>query len=46
MLLIENGGYLSIKQTQQNFYNGNFIGCDEESGLPFPDFKNIFEAFY
>lgn len=45
VLLIENGGYLSIKQTQQNFYNGNFIGCDEESGLPFPDFKNIFEAF-
>jgi len=45
VLLIENGGYLSIKQTQQNFYDGNFIGCDEESGLPFPDFKNIFEAF-
>ena len=45
ILLIENGGYLSIKQTQQNFYDGNYIGCDNESGLPFPNFKNVFEAF-
>lgn len=45
ILLIENGGYLSIKQTQQNFYDGNFIGCDENSGLPFPEFKNIFNSF-
>ena len=27
LIIIENGGYLSIKQTQERFFNGNYIVC-------------------
>lgn len=44
IILISNEGYLSIKQTQSNFFNGKF-GADPESGVSFPKFNNIFDAF-
>lgn len=44
IILISNEGYLSIKQTQSNFFNGKF-GADPESGVSFPNFNNIFDAF-
>ena len=44
IILIANDGYLSIKQTQSNFFNSKF-GADPESGVSFPDFNRIFDSF-
>lgn len=46
IFLINNNGYHSIRITQTNLFNKNFIGIGEESGdLSFPEFKKIAEAF-
>lgn len=46
IFLINNNGYHSIRMTQTNLFNKNFVGIGEESGdLSFPVFKNIAEAF-
>ena len=46
IFLINNSGYHSIRITQTNLFNKNFVGIGEESGdLSFPEFKKIAEAF-
>jgi len=44
VVILDNGGYLSIKQTQSNFF-GRFHGSNPESGVTFPDFVRIADAF-
>lgn len=44
LLVLDNGGYLSIKQTQWNFFGREF-GASPDSGVTFPDFRRIGEAF-
>ena len=43
--LLNNKGYHSIRQTQNNYFPGNLIGCGVESGLPFPDFGKLCDGF-
>lgn len=43
--IFNNKGYHSIRQTQRSFFNDNIVGCGTDSGLSFPDFKNIAIAF-
>ena len=45
IFILNNYGYHSIRQTQQNFFSNNIIGCDIESGVSFPDFEKIAGAF-
>lgn len=46
LFLINNQGYHSIRITQTNLFNKNFVGIGDESGdLSFPEFKKIAEAF-
>lgn len=46
IFLINNNGYHSIRITQTNLFNKNFVGIGEQSGdLSFPEFKKIAEAF-
>ncbi|MCL2219622.1 MAG: thiamine pyrophosphate-binding protein [Chitinispirillia bacterium] len=40
-----NDGYLSIKSTQDKFFNGRYIGSNRESGVSFPDLKKIAGAY-
>ncbi len=40
-----NNGYLSIRATQNKFFNGRLIGTDDTSGLSFPDIKKIAYAY-
>lgn len=40
-----NDGYLSIRATQNKFFNGRFIGTDKDSGVSFPDLEKISEAY-
>jgi len=45
IFILENKGYHSIRQTQNNFFPNRTTGCGEESGLLFPDFKKIATGF-
>jgi acetolactate synthase-1/2/3 large subunit len=44
LVILDNGGYLSIKQTQENFFSARF-GADHDSGVSFPNFEKIANAF-
>ncbi len=44
LLILDNGGYLSIKQTQSNFF-GREYGASPSSGISFPDFGRVAESF-
>jgi len=43
--IFDNGGYASIKMTQNSYYRGNIIGCDLESGLGLPNWVKLFSAY-
>lgn len=45
LFILNNNGYLSIRQTQRNLFKPPFIGIDKESGICFPDFKKLADAF-
>jgi len=45
LFVINNGGYASIRNTQGSFFDGNHIGSSEESGVSFPNWKRLSEAF-
>ena len=45
IVLINNEGYHSIRQTQQNYFADNVVGCGIDSGLPFPEFSALARAF-
>jgi acetolactate synthase-1/2/3 large subunit len=44
VFILNNDGYLSIKQTQRNFFKRE-AGSSSQSGLSFPDFRKLGEAF-
>ena len=44
-IILNNNGYLSIKNTQSRFFEGRVYGTSGETGLWFPSFKNIALAF-
>jgi acetolactate synthase-1/2/3 large subunit len=44
IFVLDNGGYLSIKTTQNNFF-GLSVGSNAESGVTFPDFERIGNAY-
>lgn len=45
LFILNNNGYLSIRQTQRNLFQPPFIGIDSESGIGFPEFGKLAEAF-
>ena len=45
MFIINNGGYVSIKNTQNGLCNGFQIGVDARSGLYLPDYKYIANSY-
>ncbi len=45
IFVIKNGEYVSIIQTQRNFFNGRLTGCNQASGVEVPDFVKIAKAF-
>lgn len=44
-LLMNDRGYMSIKQNQKNAFNGNYIGCDSASDLDMPDWEFVAKGF-
>jgi acetolactate synthase-1/2/3 large subunit len=45
IVLLNNLGYHSIRQTQKNYFPDTPVGCGAESGLPFPKFSNLCQGF-
>ena len=45
LFILNNNGYHSIRQAQQNYFPDNIVGCGPDSELTFPDFKRVFGAF-
>jgi acetolactate synthase-1/2/3 large subunit len=45
IFLLNNSGYVSIFQTQRNFFNGVEVGAGPKSGVTLPKFERIAAAF-
>jgi acetolactate synthase-1/2/3 large subunit len=45
IVLFNNGGYVSIRQTQDNLFAGHRVGEAAETGVSFPDFQKLSAAF-
>lgn len=45
IFILNNNGYHSIRQTQQKLFHASFVGIDSDSGVGFPDFEKLAEAF-
>lgn len=44
-VILNNRGYLSIKNTQQKYFQGRVYGTSSDTGLWFPNFGDIAKAF-
>jgi len=45
LFVLNNNGYHSIRQTQTNLFKPPFVGVSAESGVSFPDFSKVADAF-
>jgi acetolactate synthase I/II/III large subunit len=45
LFVLNNAGYHSIRQTQNNYFPGREVGCGTESGVWFPQFERLAAAF-
>jgi len=45
LFVLNNDGYHSIRQTQQNFFDGKSVGVGPESGVTFPSFERLAYGF-
>jgi len=45
LFVINNDGYVSIRNTQKEFFNGNYVGAGPESGVFIPRIDALASAF-
>jgi len=45
IFILNNDGYISIRNTQNGFFKGNKVGADRESGISFPDTIKLANAY-
>jgi acetolactate synthase-1/2/3 large subunit len=45
IFVFNNCAYLSIRVTQQTYFEGRYVGSNAKSGVSFPDLKKIAEAY-
>lgn len=45
IFVFSNEGYASIRMTQRNYFGGQYLGCDTETGLGFPDWELLARAY-
>lgn len=45
IIILNNNGYCSIRATQRNYFDGNYVGSDSNSRLEIPNLKNLANAF-
>lgn len=44
LVIMNNNGYASIRNTQRNYFSGRYLGTGPSSGLQIPDFVNVASA--
>ena len=44
-IIFSNNGYGAIRNTCSKFFAGTYTGCDENSGISFPEFEKVATAF-
>ena len=45
IFILNNGGYISIRNTQNGFFKGHKVGADSDSGVSFPDTIKLAQAY-
>lgn len=45
IFVLDNEGYISMKQTQENFFENRYVACDNKCGVGFPDFIKVAKGF-
>ena len=45
IFVLNNNGYISIRQTQDSFFAGNHVACDKSCGVSFPDIIKVAKAY-
>lgn len=45
IFVLNNQGYHSIKETQINYFNGNFIGINKDTGISFPNCSKLADLY-
>lgn len=45
LFVLNNNGYVSIRQTQGNFFAGHYVACDPASGVGFPEMRKLASAY-
>ena len=45
LIVVDNGGYVSIRNTQNNFFGGFLVGTDPASGVTIPSLSGLAQAF-
>lgn len=45
LFVLNNDGYHSIRQAQQNYFPDNIVGCGPDSGVTFPDYQRLAHGF-
>lgn len=45
LFILNNNGYHSIRQTQNNFFGQPLVGCEPDCGVSFPDAEKIAYAY-
>lgn len=45
VFVINNGGYLSIRHTQRDFLDSNYVGSKAEGGMSLPEICKVSEAY-
>jgi acetolactate synthase-1/2/3 large subunit len=45
LFILNNDGYISIKQTQEAFFEKRYVACDKNTGVGFPSFENVVRGF-
>ena len=45
IFIFNDQGHASIRMTQQNYFEGKYLGCDHKSGLRLPDWIQLFKAW-
>ncbi len=45
LVVMNNGGYASIRTTQRNYFNGRYVGTGPEAGLFLPDLEALSSCY-
>lgn len=45
IIIMENGGYGSIRSTQKRYFQGNYLGCDASTGVILPNLEHLAHAY-